>query len=151
MGGVTIYREKFDAMLIPIELGATINIGIPMSPLSGTIGAYAGYGMAFGRAEMTMPLVFGDESISIPYDGGAFMADLAAALEFNIMPMINLSLNAGYRYALVENVNVTTEVKNPLTDEVIISADEQLENFEQGKMKVNFTGFLIGAGLNIRF
>jgi len=79
------------------------------------------------------------------------MADATAAVEWNILPMINLSLNAGYRYALIENVNVTSEVKDPISGEVLISADEQLTTFADQKLKVNYTGFLVGLGINIRF
>lgn len=147
-------ENTISSMLVPLELGVSANIGIPMLPISVTVGGYAGYGLAFGldQTKITSNVSGTPElSYAVPYDGGGFMADLSAAVEWNIVPFINLSLNAGYRYALIENVNVTSEVKDPVSGNVLISADEQLTSRTGDKMKVNYTGFLVGLGFNIRF
>lgn len=154
-GPATLTSENtISSMLIPLELGVSANLGIPMLPISVTVGGYAGYGLAFGLDQTKITSNISgtpDISYAVPYDGGGFMADLSAAVEWNIVPFINLSLNAGYRYALIENVNVTKEVKDPVSGNVLISADEQLTSLAGDKLKVNYTGFLVGLGFNIRF
>ncbi len=150
-------KETFSSMLVPLELGATLNLGIPFTPVSVTTGGYAGYGMAFGVKEVNYKTDNGtpyELNYTLPYDGGGFMADLSAAVEWNIFPLVNLSINAGYRYALIEHVNVTKEIRDPITGDVLISADDQLSilpKSSEEKLKVNFSGFLVGAGINIRF
>ncbi|MBN2755460.1 MAG: outer membrane beta-barrel protein [Candidatus Goldbacteria bacterium] len=147
-------ENTISSMLIPLELGVSANLTLPMLPISITVGGYAGYGLAFGLDETKITSnIAGNQEIkyAVPYDGGGFMADATAAVEWNILPLINLSLNAGYRYALIENVNVTNEVKDPISGDVLISADEELTSLAGDKLKVNYTGFLVGLGLNIRF
>ncbi|PKL92697.1 MAG: hypothetical protein CVV21_02765 [Candidatus Goldiibacteriota bacterium HGW-Goldbacteria-1] len=147
-------KNTVSSILVPVEFGASANVDLGFIPVSITIGGYAGYGFAFGldqtkitNSSTSIPEI----SYAVPYDGGGFMADAAAAIEWNILPMINLTVNAGYRYALIENVNVTNEVKDPISGDVLISADEQLTSLAGDKLKVNYTGFLAGVGLNIRF
>jgi len=147
------YKETITTMLIPAELGVSANIAIPLTPFSVTAGIYGGYGFAFATREITTnTLSISDITFTQPFNGGGFMADASAALEMNILPFINISLNGGYRYCLIENINSTKEIKDPLTGDVIVSAD-QMEVFPNNgdKLKVNFSGFQVGAGLNIRF
>lgn len=151
IAGILKETTKISSMLVPLELGVTLNLGIPLSPISITAGGYAGYGLAYGLQETTTTDILNvlpEVSYKIPYNGGGFMADVAAAIEFNIAPFINLSINAGYRYALIENLNVTSKVEVP--GYFTIDAGEELAS-AGGKMKVNFSGILAGAGLNIRF
>ncbi len=152
------YKETITSLLVPAELGISTNIAIPLTPFSVTAGIYGGYGFAFATKQISTNMDFAggtlpyEFSVTQPFNGGGFMADASAALEINILPLINLSINAGYRYCLIENINTTKEIRDPISGNVLVSAG-QLELYpgSDEKLKVNFSGFQIGAGLNIRF
>jgi hypothetical protein len=143
-------KQTTSLFLVPLELGLNTNLGIPFLPLSVTLGAYAGYGLAFATIETKLDAGSLSTNYTIPYNGGGFMGDLSGAVEWSFLPFMTLSLNAGYRYALISNLDVTKKITLP-DGTVVVDSSEELKNYEGSKMKTNFSGFLLGLGLNIRF
>jgi len=142
-------KEEFNAMLVPVLFGAAANIGLPGMPFSLTAAIYGGYG--FGFASRGVELPSGTPYLtkySTLYQGGGFMADAAAAVEFAVLPFITLSVNLGYRWADISEMKAVDKIDIP----GVITVDAgELPKIGDKPVSYNFSGINAGLGLNIRF
>lgn len=101
----TFGATKFsaDASIVPMELGLTADIAVPLSGFSARAGIWGGYGLAtVATTSETGGLKTGNL-----YQGSAFTAEALAAARFSLVPFLSLSLEAGYRLANVAQLSDT--------------------------------------------
>lgn len=151
-GGTTYTAEVVDrtfyAVLVPAMAGFSAKIKIPDTESGLVISAYGGWGFAYAAEQYESSLVPG-YSFGVIYEGGAPMADLSVSAEIPVFPFILLSINAGYRYAEVTGLKSVESFDIPGYGTIETGAG--LTDIDDKEIALNFTGFNIGAGINIRF
>jgi hypothetical protein len=127
-------KATADANIVPMELGLALDLGVPLSDLSGRVGVWGGYGLA---TVATLSENGAVKTTSL-YQGGAFTAEVLGAIRYKILPLISLSLEAGYRMANVAQLKdgAGKEMKNTLTNKDVA---------------FDFSGANIGGGLTFSF
>lgn len=118
-----------DANIVPLELGLTADVSIPLSGLSGRVGVWGGYGIA----TLTSDNDNGTAKVGELYQGNCTTAEAVAAIRYSVAPFIALSLEAGYRLANV------TRLDN--ADKLSASKD----------VAFDFGGTNLGGGLTFSF
>ena len=80
------------------------------------------------------------------------MADLSGAFEFNVFPGFALSLNGGYRWAKMSGFKSVDKVSAniPGYGTYTIPTNDPFNDGSGKPVAVDFTGFNIGIGINIR-
>lgn len=127
-------ETTIDANLVPMELGLTADLGVPLSGFSARAGVWGGVGMATLATGTKTNGVLVNSSY---YSGNAFTAEALAAARFSIMPFLSLSLEAGYRLANIAKMTSSDgkDFKKNATDAA----------------SVDFSGANFGGGLTFSF
>jgi hypothetical protein len=130
------YDSTIDLNLVPMELGLSVDAGLPFSGLSVRGAVFGGYGMATSMT--TYKLNAGGPSISNLYQGGGFTAEAVGNIRYDIFPFTALVFDLGYRMANIPSMKDTAgfELKK-------VSSTDSL-NYD-------FSGLNVGGGLNISF
>lgn len=143
-------ETSIDNFLIPIMAGGSyiIEFGDPAVFLL-RLDAYAGYGLAYTAQRTTYE---GVGPLLSLYQGGGFTADLTGALEYKFLPFLSVSLNGGYRFAKTSGYkaidSITADI--PGYGTYTIPTNDPYDD-ESGKpVEVDFSGIIIGIGINIR-
>lgn len=130
--GNTSYTE--DANIVPLELGLTADLSVPLSGLSGRVGIWGGYGLATVASTGDN----GSTKISDLYQGSCATGEAVAALRYSIAPFVALSLEAGYRLASVTQFKDTS---GNVWNNAATSKD----------VAFDFSGTNLGGGLTFSF
>ena len=141
----TTIKENINALLIPVMAGLSTSIGIPGAPFSINGGIYGGYGFAI----VTSGVEFGNLRYDIPYDGGGFVGDIKAGMEFSLMPFVSGTINLGYRIANIEKVKVSNDVV--VSGTTVEKKGDVLEDSDGNPMPFDYSGFIAGVGITIGF
>jgi len=134
--------------LIPVMAG--LNLYIPSDEaLSFNAGAYAGWGLAY-CAQTTK--YNGSEPLLALYGANGFVADLTAAVECKVLPFMTLSLNGGYRFAAMSNFKNIKSVSATIPGYGLytIPSNDPFNDNNGKPVDVDFSGFNLGVGVNIR-
>jgi hypothetical protein len=138
-----------DALLIPIMMGVSVGMN-PKLPFIITGSAYCGWGIGYAF-ENTKYAGIGPYMTA--YNGGGFMADLSASMEFKLLEFLSLSLNTGYRWASITGMKVVkgVNVNVPGYGQVNINTDNPLTSASGQELAVDFSGINVGLGVNLGF
>ena len=143
-----IVDRTFYAVLVPAMAGFSAKFKIPDTETGIVLSAYGGWGFAYAAEQYESALVPG-YSFAIIYEGGAPMADVSAAIEIPVFPFMLISVNAGCRFAEISGLKSKESFDIPGYGTIETGAG--LTDIDDKDIALNFTGFNIGAGINIRF
>ncbi|MEI7543014.1 MAG: hypothetical protein WCJ94_07170 [bacterium] len=150
---LTNTKITYSAFLIPIMLGANVNLKIPITAVQLTIGGFAGYGIAFVNNKVVSASGFvapyDVKSYNSVYQGGGLMYEASGAFEIFLANFFTISINLGYRVAKFSNLRTTNKVE--IAGHTIVSQDQLLTDATGQTRTVDFSGFNGGIGLNLRF
>lgn len=136
-------------ILIPIEGGISYLLTFGDSAVSIKAEAYAGYGLAYNGQDTRYN---GSSPFLTLYSGGGFMADVSGAIELKLLPVLTISLNGGYRWAKMSDFKNIASVSATIPGYGLITIPTN-DPFNDGSGKpvaVDFTGYSVGVGINIR-
>ena len=142
-----VIDRTFYAVLVPAMAGFSAKFKIPDTETGIVLAAYGGWGFAYAAEQYESALVPG-YSFGIIYEGGAPIADVSAAVEIPILPFVLVSINAGYRFAEVSGLKSKESFDIPGYGTIETGAG--LTDIDDKEIALNFTGFNVGAGINIR-
>lgn len=147
----------FDSSMIPLELGANINLQLPGSTLSLIAGGYAGYGLAFMNIKQTNTFLGYSDSGAVSYMGGGLMFDITGAVNFKVSKSMDFGFNIAYRIAQLTDFAATADS----TDSGIIAVNKNeklgtlsgLNTLSSGSSAatLDFSGVMVGLDLNMAF
>ncbi|MFP4466877.1 MAG: hypothetical protein ACLFP1_07495 [Candidatus Goldiibacteriota bacterium] len=160
-GGVLKQKDVINSYLVPMQLGVGLSFEIDPGNMWVIVSGHAGYGYSVMTVDRTygsdpsIPTEAQDQNFLFIYDGGGFMYDVSAQVEWKFMSIFRFQVNAGYRKADIRHMNLTSKVEVPGYG-VILDAGEELTNIAEltgtdTKMNVDFSGILIGIGLSVGF
>lgn len=121
--------------LVPLELGLSSDVSLPLTGLSVRGGIWGGYGLATAT-EADKNIATGI-TVTDLYQGNAFTAEILGAVRYDIFPLTSLSLELGYRLANIAKLQdgAGRELKKNATDD----------------MPLDFSGMNVGLGLSVGF
>jgi hypothetical protein len=146
-------KISYSALLVPIMGGLNINMKIPSTAFQVTLGAYAGYGLAFvtktidASTDYIPP--YNVTYIDSVYQGGGIMYEATGAVELFLADFFTISLNLGYRVAKFNNLKAVQKVE--IGGYTIIPPGQLLTDPTDTTRSADFSGFNGGAGVNFRF
>ena len=140
-----------DNYLIPVMAG--LNLYMPLgddSALAINAAAYAGWGLAYCSQTTSYN---GSEPLLALYGTNGFVADLSAAVELKLLPFLTVSINGGYRFAKMtdfKNINKVSATV-PGYGLITVPSNDPFNDNSGKPVAVDFSGIMIGAGVNLRF
>ncbi|HDT14915.1 MAG TPA: hypothetical protein ENN55_01770 [Firmicutes bacterium] len=161
IGDVLQQKDTINSYLVPLQLGLGLSFEIDPGSMWVIVTGHAGYGFSamtvdrtYGNDPSIEPEAQGQNFLFI-YDGGGFMYDISAQVEWKFLSIFRLQVNAGYRTADIRHMNLTSKVEVPGYG-IIFDAGEELTNIAEitgtaTKMSVDFSGILLGIGLSVGF
>lgn len=148
------FDTVMDATLIPLELGATLRIGLPfVEKTTLSISGHAGVGLAHvaNNVDVTNS-TYNITSYVQPYDGLGFVAEANVAVEFKVMKGVDININGGYRIANVPSVKQSENVEysfNGVDFTTVGAKGEILKNISSADVEFDYTGLIIGVGISL--
>jgi hypothetical protein len=151
-----LYNQKttINASLIPLEAGLSANIKFPATPISIMAGVYLGYGFAFASYKNDISASGGTATFTRPFNGGRFMGELPAAVNFKLASALSLNINGGYRFAKIRQMVQSHDVSYNGISGVSIPVGAKgdiLKDSDNNDLVFDFSGFNIGVGLSLGF
>ena len=151
-----VFNQKttINASLIPLELGVSANADVPTTPLSGSAGAYFGYGFALASINNDISALGQTATLNQPYNGGGFVGELVAAIRCKLDPIFSVNINGGYRLAKISQMIQTQDVSYTGIPGVTIpvgAKGDVLKDSDNADFVFDFSGFTIGVGASIGF
>ena len=147
-GSVTEAGDEYSyvPMLIPLEIGATINIALKDMPFGIVLSGFGGYGMALVNNTRTADL--GASSITPVYYGGAPVFDFMGGIYITPLALFEINANIGYKIANIPELKNTKAVKSGILE---AAKDEQLHDLSNKAMPVDFSGINFKLGVSFKF
>ena len=146
-------KVSYSAVLVPIMAGANLNFRIPATAFQFSVGAYAGYGLAFMtksiNASSGLVPPYDVAYIDSVYQGGGLMYEGCGAVEIFLADFFTISVNLGYRSAKFNNLKAVQKVE--VAGATIIPPGQLLTDPTDSTRTADFSGFNGGAGINFRF
>jgi len=138
-----------DNTMIPVMAGFSYVVPVSESKVNLRLDAYAGWALGYYFERTSYE---GSPGVLALYSGGGFMADAGGALEFAIAPFILMSLNASYRYARTSDYKTveSVSVNIPGYGTYTVPTNDPFNDASGKPVAIDFSGFNIGAGFNIR-
>jgi hypothetical protein len=151
-----LYNQKttVNSSLIPVEGGLSANIQIPGSSISLSAGVYGGYGFAFSFYKKEIGALGQNANFTQPFTGGGFVGELITAVNFKLVPALSINVNSGYRLANISQMEQYEDVNYIGITGISIPVGKKgdiLKNSDNKDLAFDFSGFSIGAGVNIDF
>jgi hypothetical protein len=113
-------------------LGLTFDIGLPLSDLSLRAGVFGGYGMA----KLATETKSGSSTVSSGSSGGGFVAEGDLQLRYEMIPLLSLGLDLGYRLANIGAMKSD-------------SSGASIKNSSGGDLAWDYSG--VNGGLSLSF
>jgi hypothetical protein len=138
----TFSGAEFDAeaRVIPLELGVSTDMPLAAG-LSLDGGLYMGYGLTSSHMD------FSQGGGSFDANGDCFVGEAQVAAKYQIVPLLSLGLNLGYRYT-TSNTMVTSNANGLF----VAGNGHNLPNFEHGgDAKADFSGANLGGAVTFSF
>jgi len=136
--------QNYYSMLLPLMLGATLNLVVPGLPISFNVMAYGGYGIALATV---ITEYNGTYYPTVPYRGGGFMAEANLGIQFEVMDNVNVVVNGGYRLAEISELSAQETIS--YGGYTVLADDKWTDPSGTTIIPFDFTGILFGAGINI--
>lgn len=127
------YENTTSFNLVPLELGLSTDVSLPMTGLSVRAGVWGGYGMA---TALSSTKIFG-ATVTNLYQGSGFVGEALAAIRYDIFPLTALSLELGYRMAAISKMQD--------------SASATMKNVAGNDAVADYSGMNVGLGLSVGF
>ena len=144
---------SYSAFLVPIMAGANLNFKIPATAFQVTLGAYAGYGLAFVTKTIDASSDYVPPNnityIDNVYQGGGIMYEANGAVEIFLADFFTISVNLAYRVAKFNNLKAVEKVE--VAGYTIIPPGQLLTDPTDETRTADFSGFNGGLGINFRF
>ena len=146
-----VYSQKttLDASLIPIEVGACINLDIPSFPASIMAGIYGGYGIATASYQNEVNALGQTSTYTMPYTGGGFVGELLARVSIKLSSAISLNINGGYRMADIAQMKQTADVNFTGIPGITVpvgAKNNVLKDSNNNDMAFDYSGLSLGVG-----
>lgn len=128
-------ESTVNANIVPLELGLAVDASLPLTGLSVRGGVWGGYGSA--TATISNKNIATGITTGTLYQGSGFVAEGLAAIRYDLVPMVAISLEAGYRLNNIAKMSDTSgnSLKKSATED----------------MAFDFSGANIGLGLSVGF
>lgn len=150
---LSIAKQTINASLIPLEVGANVNLELTSVPVSLMAGIYGGYGIANASYKSDYNALGQTVSFTQPYDGNAIVGEVLATISFKLASALSLNINGGYRLAKVTKLTQSEDVNYSVLG-VTIPAGKKgdvLKDSSGNDLVYDYSGLNIGAGISMGF
>ncbi len=145
------YTYTLDSLLIPLMAGFTSKMTVPGIDVAITLGGYAGYGIALVAETYKVEVTGSDPvSITVPYQGGNFVADGFLSLDFSVAPLTTFFISAGYKLARIPTVKTPGSYLSAGLG-IDLPKDYALKDFAGKDVFIDYSGYNFGAGITVGF
>ncbi len=151
-----LYNQKttINTSLIPLEAGLIVKLELPATPISIMAGVYVGYGFAFASFKNDIDAIGQTATFTQPFNGGGFIGELPAEVNFKLSSVVSLNIIAGYRYAKIAKMLQSEDVRYngiPGISIPVGAKNDILKDSDNNNLAFDFSGVNIGAGLSLSF
>lgn len=145
-------KQTVNASLIPIEVGASVNLELPSFPISASAGIYGGYALA--NASYRTEISLAGTDYTQLYNGQSFTGELLGTITLKVSSNVSVNINGGYRMAVIpkmtqnEDVNATGFGITIPTKKGDVKKDNIIDNND---LVFDYSGLNLGVGISMGF
>ncbi len=134
---------RTDSILIPAQIGASIDIRLKDFPVGIIIEGFGGYGFSFHNLDNK---IAGNTSTA-GFSGGAPVYDILGGIEISPLSLMTIKVTIGYKIANITSLKATAD-----SDYYSIKKGDELKNYlTDTALPVDYSGLNFKAGVSFKF
>jgi hypothetical protein len=144
-------KETVNASLIPIEVGASVNLELPSLPISASAGIYGGYGLA-NASFRTEDNLTGQDYTQL-FNGQSFTGELLGTVTLKVSSNVSVNINGGYRMAVIPKMTQNEDVNTTVLGITIPHGKkgDVLKDSSNDNLVFDYSGLNLGVGISMGF